>query len=250
MGTQSRIEDVTSGFKHVFELEPEFTALLIIDMQNASACRTEGIGRLIDPGKNRGADWRFTRIERVVIPNLLRLLSFFRQHGLTIVHVAIGSEVDDYSDMPLFLRPLARAAGNRVGQRGNEFLPEVRPLPGERVIRKTTQSAFLSSSIDAVLRAMNKRFLLFTGVSTNACVDGTARDAADLSYSCVIVEDASAGTSEELHSAALESFANQAGLVLSTEQVLHQLSTHLGVSLSGGSSRARQSESFAEGIRS
>src|SRR5690554_4423378 len=133
-----RRSDLTADFKYSFEIDPDQVALLVIDMQNASACRSKGIGKVIaEQGSNDAAEWRFSRIENVVLPNLTNLLTFFRENSLPIIHVAIGSEMDDYSDMPLFLRPLAKAAGNRVGSEANDFLPDARPHPGERVIRKT-----------------------------------------------------------------------------------------------------------------
>jgi len=221
----------TDIFKNEFHIEPERTALVVIDMQNASASRTEGVGKLLTMREQTAlGDWRFTRIEKVVLPNLLRLLAFFRNQGLKIVHVAWGSAREDYSDMPMTLRPLAMAVGNRAGEPANEFLRETTPWDGECVIRKRTQSAFMSSSIDQELRALNVQCLLFGGVSTNVCVDGTARDAADLGYNCIILEDACAGVSEELHRAALQSFACQSGLVKTTAEVIREIEEKLEVS--------------------
>ncbi|MBI4277312.1 MAG: cysteine hydrolase [Armatimonadetes bacterium] len=218
------------GLKFHFRLDPAKTALVVVDMQYASGSRTAAVGMyLSERGRGHLLDWRFTRLEQVVLPNVKRLLAFFREHSLRVLYVTIGSEMEDFSDMPECLRPFARAAGNRVGQPANAILDEVRPLPGERVLRKTTQSAFMSSPINAVLRAMGVEYLCFTGVSTNACVDGTARDAADLNYRCVIVEDCCSATREDHHLAALSSFASQAGRVMATDEAIRELSDQMAV---------------------
>jgi nicotinamidase-related amidase len=215
------------GLKHQFRLEPTRTALLIVDMQHASASRTSGVGEhLGDKGLGHLFDWRFSRLERLVIPRLIELLAFFRERKLAVLHLAIGSELPDYRDMPEALRPFAAAAGNRVGAPANAFLDEVEPVPGERVIRKTTQSAFMSSSINAVLRSMELEYLCFAGVSTNSCVDGTARDASDLNYRCVLIEDCCSATREDHHLAALSSFASQSGRVMTAGAVMDELAAN------------------------
>lgn len=216
--------------KSWFRLDPAKTALVVVDMQYASACRTTGLGAYLSKqGSAHLFEWRFTRIEQVVLPNLQRLLRFFRDRKLHMIYLTIGSQLDDFSDMPTGLRPAMRAAGNRVGQPANAILREIQPLPGEQVLRKTTNSAFLSSPIDGVLRTMGVEFLCFAGVSTNACVDETARNAADLNYRGVIVEDCCAATREDLHVASLASFASQLGRVMDTDEVIRELSQGLGL---------------------
>lgn len=213
------------GLKSTFRLNPANTCLAIVDMQYASASRTGGVGKhLADKGLGHLFDWRFTRLETIVMPRLKVLLAFFRARNLPVIHLTIGSDMPDYRDMPECLRPFAAAADNRIGQPANAILKPLEPRPGERVIRKTTQSAFMSSPINAVLRAMRIEHICFAGVSTNSCVDGTARDAADLNYRCVMVEDCCSATREDHHLAALSSFASQTGRVMTAEAVMAELS--------------------------
>jgi nicotinamidase-related amidase len=60
---------------------------------------------------------------------------------------------------------------------------------------------------------MALRNLIVCGVATNACVEMTVRDAADRDYGVIVVEDACAGLSEELHRAALLTMDGFMGLV-------------------------------------
>jgi len=217
-------------FKINFKLEPELTALLIIDMQNASACRTEGIGRLFkDTGKSAMVEWRFSRIEKIVLPNLVRMLTFFRQHRLKVLHIYYGSVMDNYRDIPIFIRQVAQRINNRVGTKVNKILTEVEPQPGEPVIRKSTESAFMSSSIDRVLKNLGIKYLLFGGVSTNSCIDGTARNAAELDYHCIIIDDCCAAVSESMHQGALDNFSFLPGFIKSTEEIIYELSKRLSL---------------------
>ena len=66
---------------------------------------------------------RFDRIESVVVPTIQRLLGFFRAHRLRIVHLTVGSELPDFSDLPPHMRPMAEAVGNTRGRRGSPRPP-------------------------------------------------------------------------------------------------------------------------------
>jgi biuret amidohydrolase len=91
---------------------------------------------------------------------------------------------------------------------------ELEPLPAETVIQKRTMGAFNSSNIDQYLRDFGVRNLVITGISTNACVETTARDAADRGWGCVIVADGMADYDPEAHEAALREFHFNFGRVV------------------------------------
>jgi nicotinamidase-related amidase len=222
--TQPKRGDYLPAFVPTIELDPSHTALLIIDMQYASASRECGLGRLLrESGRAADGEYRFDRIEQVVVPNIRRLLALFRSRALPVVFLTIGSSVDDYSDLGEHVREFARAVGNRAGQREHEILDELRPLPNEVVLNKTTVGGFSSSSLEAVLHALGTRSLAIAGVSTNSCVETTARDAADRGFRCVLVEDGCAAARAELHDATLTSFGRLFGRVASTDAVLAEL---------------------------
>jgi nicotinamidase-related amidase len=65
---------------------------------------------------------------------------------------------------------------------------------------------------------MGIKSLVITGVSTNACVETTARDAADRGYACVIVDEATADYDEQAHDATLRAFHFNLGRVARTSQ--------------------------------
>jgi nicotinamidase-related amidase len=222
------VRDYLADFLPDFRLEPARTALLVIDLQYASGSRSEGLGRLLaEQGRAESGAYRFDRIERVVVPNVQRLLGFFRRHGLRVVYLTVGSEQPDYSDLPPHMRDFAMALNNTRGNREHEILDELRPEPGETVMNKTTAGAFNSTGIDALLRTLGAEYLVLTGISTNSCVETTARDAADRGYRCVLVDDGCGAGREEFHRATLASFRRLFGRVSTTDQVLRELETGL-----------------------
>ena len=217
-------KDYFEDFQNNFNLEPVKTALISVDLQYGSASRTAGLGKLLQQEKKSElGSYRFDRIERFVVPNVRQLLAFFREHQLRVIHLTLGSLMQDYSDIPPHRRAFARAKNIRIGEREHEILDEVRPVAGELVINKTTPSAFNSSSIDSVLRAMGIEYCLFAGVSTHMCVEGTARDAADRGYRSILVEDACGANKPEFHENALLVFQRGYGRVSTTNEVIREL---------------------------
>ncbi len=217
-------KDYISDYTATFELEPDSTALIIVDMQYASAYRHTGLGkRLLEEGKEDLAAYRFDRIENIVVPTIKKLLSFFRENRLMIFYITIGSYADDYSDTLPHLKKLFQSSNNRLGQREHEILDELKPEPGEMLINKTTIGAFNSTNLEAILHAYGINSLLFAGVSTNMCVESTARDAADKGFKCVMVEDGCGATKQEYHDATLRTLQRLFGKVQSAEQVIEEL---------------------------
>jgi len=219
-------EDYVSVYTRAVELDPAKTCLVIVDLMYATGTRTTGLGKLLaDEGRLHEADYRFDRIDELVVPNTRRILEWAREHGMRRVFLTYGSEVSDFSDLGVQMHDLCRATNNRVGTREHEILDELRPRPDERVINKITPSAFTSSPIELILRTYGVEDLVFTGVSTNMCVEGTMRDAADRGFGCVLVEDASGADSQAYHDAACLVLQRLYGHVLSTDDVLERLAS-------------------------
>lgn len=68
--------------------------------------------------------------------------------------------------------------------------------------------------------------LVICGVTIDVCVTSTMRDANDNNFDCVLVEDATAASEEELHKAAVEMIKTEGGIfgaVSSTRKILAAL---------------------------
>jgi nicotinamidase-related amidase len=198
-------------------------ALVMIDMQYATGSRDGALGRKMKTEGSNLTDYRFDRIEGSVLPNTLRLRALFNQHHRPVLHVTVGAGTPEALDAPLHMRTMFVLFGNHVGSRDHEILDALKPLPGEHVLRKTTIGAFASTNIDSLLRALGCDQLYMTGISTNMCVESTAREAADRGYAVTLVEDACGTTHEELHHNTMRNFQRLFGRVRSTAQVADEL---------------------------
>lgn len=217
-----------ADYSRIFQEEAAYdltaTALVLIDLQRASASRQHGLGRLLEAADMMDEGrWRFDRMEQVVLPNVRRLLESIRQRSGAVCHVALGSGQDDFGDVPAYLRRLVASTDNRIGRPNHRFLAEAEPHPGEIVVRKSTADAFLGTDLDEKLRVRGVSTVLLAGVSTNSCVESTARHAADLGYQVIVIEDACAAANEDLHGASLCNLARFFATVQSTSEVLEHL---------------------------
>lgn len=211
-------------FTRQFSLSPRDTALVIVDLQYASGSREHGLGKLLAAqGRLADAEYRFSRIESLVVPNSRRLADAFRSAGAPVVYVTYGSRLADFSDAPIHLKAWMRAIDNRVGTREHEIVDELRPRPGELVLNKTTMGAFASTGIDSHLRGMGVANIVVTGVSTNNCVSMTAMEACDRQFGVVVVSDATGTCSDEMQEATLKTFRRLWGRVMSTDEVIAEL---------------------------
>jgi nicotinamidase-related amidase len=198
-------------------------ALVMIDMQYATGSRQGALARKLQAEGSTVGEYRFHRIEQSVLPNTLRLRAHFTQLQRPVLHVTIGAARPDALDAPIHMRKLFVEFQNHVGSRQHEIVDELKPLPGEHVLRKTTIGAFASTGIDSLLRALGCEQLYLTGVSTNMCVETTAREAADRGYLVTLVEDACGTTHEDLHQVTMRNFQRLFGRVRSCADALREL---------------------------
>ena len=108
------------------------------------------------------------------------------------------------------------------------------------MIRKTRYDGFCRTELDDYLRAQNIRYLLFTGVATNVCVESTARHAFFNEFWPILVEDAMNNSGPDFNrQATLWNFEHTLGWVTRSGEVLAALQTHALASAAGMSGPAR-----------
>ena len=194
---------------------PAHTALLIVDMQNDFCLKGFGAdraGRDISPAA-------------AIIPSIARLLAAARSAGVAIAHVGFSTLKDHRSDSGPWLAQRRRSSfsSDRLcveGTEGAAFVNELSPAAGEYVVLKHRYSAFTGTSLDALLRSQSIKTVVVTGVSTNACVESTARAAFDLNYYVCVPPECVASWNQALHEATLANVNHRLGLTPSMEDIM------------------------------
>ncbi|MGE0583224.1 MAG: cysteine hydrolase family protein [Steroidobacteraceae bacterium] len=211
-------------FTRPVALSASTSALVVVDMQNASGHRGYGLGKLLaSQGRLAEAEYRFARIERLLVPNIRRLATAFRSAGARVIYLTYGCQLADFSDAPLHLKKWLQATGNCAGRPEHDIVAGLAPGPGDLVLNKTTIGAFASTGIDAALRGMGVTAIAVVGVSTNNCVAMTAMEAADRQYGVVLVDDATGTCSDTMQAATVATFRRLWGRVATTDEVIEEL---------------------------
>ena len=180
------------------------TALIIIDVQKA----------IDDPS------WGDDRNNPQCEANIARLLARFRVRTWPVFHVRHVSREPNSTYRP--------------GQLLSEFKDEVTPLPWERIVDKSTNSAFIGTTLEHDLRELGVEQVVITGVITNNSVEATARMAGNLGFATIVVSDATATfgkrdydghwrTSQEVHAMSLANLAGEYATVMRTNELLDAL---------------------------
>lgn len=217
--------DYIDHFNRTFKIHRSDTALILVDLQYASGSRNHGLGALLSSqGKLQAADYRYARIENLVVPNTYKLLTAFRDLKARVIYITLGSELPDYSDAPAHLKAFFMACRNTSGNQEHEILQELKPGPGELVINKRTQGAFASTGLETVLQAFDIKNLVITGISTNNCVETTAREASDRGLGVVLVSDATGTCSPIMQDATVDGFKRLWGRTATTQEVIKEIS--------------------------
>ncbi len=83
---------------------------------------------------------------------------------------------------------------NRVvrGTWGAELVQGLEFKEDDIFVVKPRYSAFFGTNLDTILKTFNIKYLTFTGVATNMCVEATLRDASNLDYFPILISDATA----------------------------------------------------------
>jgi nicotinamidase-related amidase len=100
-----------------------------------------------------------------------------------------------------------------VGEDGNNIIPELTPLENEIVIVKPGKGAFCRTDLESILQKENITHLLFTGVTTEVCVQTTMREANDRGYECLLIEDGTASYFPEFKQSTIEMLRAQGGII-------------------------------------
>lgn len=208
-----------------YSIEVDKSALLVVDMQNFSINTEYGWGQFLKENNLSIYSYFYDRLKEIVIPNTNKLIAKFKSKNLNVIYITVGSySQKDYN----FLRSnLSNEAKEQIppiainGTIEHEISSKISlDKNDDIIINKISKSPFNSTGLDLLLKKMDLKYLFVTGVHTSSCVDLTARHAVDLGYHAIIIDDASATFTQELHESCLLSYEVFFDNVMLTNEVL------------------------------
>jgi biuret amidohydrolase len=172
------------------ELSSESTGLVIVDMQ-VEGCERHGPG--VQP----------------VIFKIRSLLDRYRGVNGKIIHVqSVRSK--NHPEFTVF----GRKYGLLEGSAGVEFVDALKPLPGERIVQKTSHDCFYKTSMESILEEFDLRpcrdTIVVTGIGSNTCVYHAVVGFHIRNYLTVVPEECIHATHPEGQAFALSQFRSHA----------------------------------------
>lgn len=210
------------------EVDFRRSAVVVVDMQNAFASK-QGMLDLA------GADISGAP---QVVQSIRTILDAARPAGIPIVYLQMGYKADlsdsggpgspnwhkELGIRMMNCRPELKGKLVTLGTWDFAIVDELRPRPGDLVIVKTRYSGFAHTPLDEELRQRGVRYLFFTGIATNVCVESTLRDAFFLDYWPILITDAAmAAGAPAMHDATVQNVENFFGWTMPVREFVESV---------------------------
>jgi nicotinamidase-related amidase len=154
------------------------------------------------------------------VARIVDLLKAFRASGAPIFHIRHEGTKPNSSFLP--------------SRTGYAVKNEAREAPGEAVIVKRVNSAFIGTDLEQRLRAGGIATLVICGATTNHCVETTTRMAGNLGFDARLVRDATwtfdrigpdgdAHSAEDIHAMTLSNLNGEFAQIVATDDVIASL---------------------------
>jgi maleamate amidohydrolase len=209
------------------------------DMQSNEVYERQGMGRRIGFGERPAVlvidmqnDFCDPDAPTTLYPSICSTFGPIRQlieaarETSTPVIYSQGLVAADGSSAGLWLKKMAYHGNASIqieGSRGAEIVDELRPQPGDRIIRKWRPSAFFRTDLEVFLGVGGIDTLMICGTSMSGCVRATAVDAFMRDIRPMIVRECVADRTEAVLQANLFDVDQKYGDVVSVEDCLHYL---------------------------
>lgn len=191
-----------------FELRPEESALIVVDMQED----------FVNPSNPLCVPEAYRQV-----PRIKTLIEACREIGVPVVYTAYNIAADCCADFYEYWDAVAAGAG-REGSAGADIYREIYPQPNERVIRvKHTYDSFAGTDLDYVLRDRDIKTIIICGTLTNFCCESTARSGYALNYHVVFGSDVNATDNAQAHNATIRTMRRGFARVMEHQTIIDVL---------------------------
>jgi maleamate amidohydrolase len=199
-------------------------ALLLIDLYRwVFGDKPEPILEAIKnwPGSCGPAGWN-------ALPHIQKLLGAARETGIPIIHLTglDGAGVKPWAYRPSEERAELSPAAKDRRRRQFDIVDEVKPLPGEAVLRKASPSAFWGTPLVGHMNFLGVDTVITCGESTSGCVRASVVDGCTNRYRMIVVEECVFDRHEAAHAMNLFDMNQKYADVLPLAEVLKYLAAY------------------------
>ncbi|GED89433.1 hydrolase [Streptomyces sp. 6-11-2] len=197
----------------MWRVNPQKTALLVIDMQNDFVL--EGYPMEVPMARRR-------------IPRMQEVIAECRAAGIPVVYTRhILLDTFNVSPLESTYNPALLSAGMREGTFGSQVVDDLKPEEQDVVVVKHRYDAFHNTRLENVLTSISGLrevdTVIIVGTLTEVCCDSTARGAYMRDFKVAFVGDATGALSEEAQAATEKTIGTFFGRVLTTGELVTEI---------------------------
>lgn len=151
------------------------------------------------------------------------LLAAFRKTQLPVVHTRVVF-ADDGANKNVFCLKVPPLLQLTEHAHASQTVPELTPIEGEWVLRKTSASAFFSTGLSEWLHLRGVDTAVIVGCTTSGCIRASVVDAMQFNFRTIVIEDCVGDRAIEPHDANLFDIRQKYADVMSRDAFLQLLS--------------------------
>src|SRR5659263_766190 len=146
---------------------------------------------------------------RKIVSNISALIKKAKKQGIPVIYLCDAHTPDD-KELGIWGEHAMK------GTTGSEIIPELKPGKNDIVIEKKWYSAFVDTQLPEILKKLCADTLIFTGVSTDICVQNNVAPAYFLGYKTIVPRDCTASIDEASYEFSLKYMKNNFGTEITT----------------------------------
>jgi maleamate amidohydrolase len=150
------------------------------------------------------------------------LLALARRRGLPVAFSRVVY-AEDGSQNGAFVRKVPALATLTETAPSSQIVPELAPLPGETILRKTQPSAFFGTGYAGMLREQGVDTVIVTGCTTSGCIRATVVDAMSHDFRTIVARDGVGDRSLAAHEANLFDMQQKYADLMESEAIIAAL---------------------------
>jgi nicotinamidase-related amidase len=204
------------GFAKRGQLSPKLGVLVIDTVYHSVGDRPEPIleSAAKFPASCGEAGW-------AAIAKIKILLGSARAAGVPVVYVG-PQDPGETARYGRYLDKMPAVSKNQeiAGHRSKDFVEEIAPVPGDKIVRKPKSSGFFKTGLKATLDQMGVDSVLIVGCTTSGCIRLTAADAFQHDLRAAVVEECVYDRGEASHAVNLFDIDAKYADVISLDQAL------------------------------
>jgi len=146
---------------------------------------------------------------RKIVPYISTLIKKAKKQGIPVIYLRDAHTPDD-KELGIWGEHAMK------GRTGSEIIPELKPEKNDIVIEKKWYSAFVDTQLPIILKRLGTDTIIFTGVSTDICIQNNVAPAYFLGYKTIVPRDCTASIDEASYEFSLKYMKNNFGTEITT----------------------------------